>query len=80
MGVVIFTKDGRSYGAADASGAVDQMRLDGILTASETLPQYMAGVAGRLWALHAKKVRVDRPENFLADLVAADVITLGETQ
>lgn len=77
---VIVTRDGKQYAGRDAGTAVDAMRDAGLFVRHETREDYMRGVADRLARLDGVQVRHDSPENFLIDLTAAGVVTLGRLQ
>lgn len=77
---IIVTRDGKQYAGRDAGAAVDAMRDAGLFVRHETRSDYMRGVSDRLARLDGLAIRHDTAENFLVDLVAAGVITLGSLQ
>lgn len=74
---VIVTHDGQRYAGRDAGSAVDAMQAAGLFVRSLSRSDYMAGVADRLARLEGVDVRSDTAVNFLADLEAAGLVTVG---
>lgn len=77
---IIVTRDGKQYAGRDAAAAVDAMRDAGLFVRHEGRHDYMRGVADRLAQLEGLAIRHDTPENFLIDLVAAGLVSLGRLQ
>lgn len=74
---IFVTRDGKQYAGRDAGAAVEAMRDAGLFVRHESREDYMRGVADRLAHLEGLVIRHDMPENFLIDLTAAGVVTLG---
>ena len=69
------TRDGRKYSGDTAYQVVDAMRADSSFTEEKDLNQYMRGAAARYATFENVTPRSDSPENFLDDLVAANVLS-----
>jgi hypothetical protein len=72
--VIIVANNGRAYPGANAREAVTAMWQDAPHAKAPTLADYMEGCAWRAGQWNGALVRVDSPENFITDMVAAGLL------
>lgn len=71
------TNDGALIQGADARETAEALRAVS-MTPGRDLSEFMWQTAGRVRTYNGARVRPDTPENFVADLVSAGLLTLED--
>ena len=74
------TEDGVLYSGNTPFEVVDAIRADNMFTEQQTVMEYMHAAAPRFLMSNNATIRVDSPENFVADLETAGILKRIDTQ